>query len=217
MKPTKLIRLTPTDSYASFLELQSRLVNQRDPFINHLIIAEHPPVITLGRREHANYHKVQGDNQCQVYKVGRGGQATYHGPGQLCAYPIIDLHSITNGRMSNGLLHWYSDQLLNVLLATINNSLSFCSNTGVYVQSIGKVGFVGFQVSRWVSSFGVSVNVKRECLEGFKRIVPCGEPEMQIGCLEQIEEIGMERMEGRLVDAYCKAFETSINLMTNAE
>lgn len=170
MKLTKVIRLTPTDSYASFLDLQSQLVNQKDPFINHLIIAEHPPVITLGRREHANYHKIQSDNQCQVYKVGRGGQATYHGPGQLCAYPIIDLHSIKNGRMSNGLLHWYSNQLLNVLLATINNSTSFCSNTGVYVQSIGKVGFVGFQVSRWVSSFGMSVNVRRECLEGFKRI-----------------------------------------------
>lgn len=215
MKLTKLIRLTPTDSYASFLELQSRLVNQRDGFTNHLIIAEHPPVITLGRREHPNYDKVVNSSQCRVYKVGRGGQATYHGPGQLCAYPIIDLNGIVDERMSNGLLHWYSDQLLNLLLTTINNSMSFCSNTGVHVKSIGKVGFVGFQVSRWVTSFGISVNVRRECLEGFKGIVPCGKPEMQIGCLEQIEEIEMDRVERRFVDAYCKVFETSITRMKN--
>jgi lipoate-protein ligase B len=215
MRVTTLIRLGPNDSYASFLELQSRLINQGDPFINHLIIAKHQPVITLGRREHANYDKVaqSNDHRCPVYRVGRGGQATYHGPGQLCAYPIINLSDTCRERMPNGLLHWYSDQLQSVLLSTINHPSAYCCNGGVHVKSIGKVGFIGFQVSKWVTSFGMSVNVRRECLEGFKGIVPCGEPEMQIGCLEQIERgVGMEGVEGRLVDAYCKVFDTSFSI-----
>ena len=175
--------------YADFLRLQSALTQAviEDSQKAFLLIGEHEPIYTLGRREHDQFDVLSKRLSCRIARVPRGGQCTWHGPGQLVVYPICNLKVLAS-EQSTGLLHWYSERLQTFLLQVFRSlspqaSALEAKSTGVWING-RKAGFVGYHLSRWVTSFGVSINYRASTEEWFKHIVPCGEPDMPIGFLD---------------------------------
>lgn len=156
--------------YAQALAWQEALVKQRcqGEGVDTLLLLEHPPVFTLGRGGDERYLL----NPCRipVYRVGRGGEVTFHGPGQLVGYPIIDL--TRHGRD----VHAYLRALEAVLIATlIEYGLQAQRReglTGVWVEE-EKIASIGVGVRRWITSHGFALNVNTD-LSYFADIVPCG-------------------------------------------
>jgi lipoyl(octanoyl) transferase len=167
--------------YAAGLELQAELVRRRAAreIPDQLLLLEHPHVVTLGRG--ARPENVVADTArlaalgVPVFETGRGGDVTYHGPGQLVAYPIIDL---APDRCD---LHRYVRDLERVLLQVLEDfglrGHVVPARTGVWVRRgdlpEAKVGAIGVRVSRWITSHGIALNVHTD-LRYFDLIVPCG-------------------------------------------
>jgi lipoyl(octanoyl) transferase len=162
--------------YADGLALQERLVAQRKAgtLPDTLLLLEHEPVFTLGRnarREHVLLaEEVMRARGFELHEVGRGGDVTYHGPGQLVAYPIFDLAPDRKD------VHRYVRDLEEVMMRV-------CADYGLTAQRIpgrtgcwlgaAKVGAIGVRLSRWVTSHGLALNVNAD-LAPFGLIVPCG-------------------------------------------
>lgn len=170
-----------TVAYAEGLALQEDLVRRRaaNEIPDQLLLLEHPHVLTLGRagkREHvlAGRERLAALG-VEVFETGRGGDVTYHGPGQLVAYPILDL---APDRCD---LHRYVRDLERVLLATLEDygvrGHVVPGKTGVWVRRPGvpeaKVAAIGVRVARWITSHGIALNVAPD-LGYFRLIVPCG-------------------------------------------
>ena len=157
--------------YAAALDWQRRLAAQRIAGeLDHdvLLLLEHPPVITLGRASHGAH--VLNPQGIEVVEVERGGDVTFHGPGQLVGYPILDL---TAHRQD---LHWYLRMLetalieaLRVLDVPAERRTGF---TGVWTGG-RKIASLGVHVKQWVTWHGFALNVTTD-LRSFDRIVPCG-------------------------------------------
>ncbi len=155
--------------YADLHELQQRLVLARAANLlpNLLLTGEHPPVITLGRKTpHARDYPAGVD----VVKVERGGEATYHGPGQLVAYPIVHL---TQARRD---LHRFQRDLEEVGIRTLGDFDLVGERkegwTGVWCQG-KKLQSIGIAVRRWVTWHGLALNVNTD-LSTFRLFAPCG-------------------------------------------
>lgn len=138
-----------------------------------LIIVEHPRVFTLGRGGSVdNLLFNPGDeNTPDVIRVERGGEITWHGPGQLVAYPILDLDNHKRD------LHWYTEQLEESVIQLLSSEYDVDSgrsdvNTGVWVGT-NKIAAVGVTASRWITMHGISLNVNVD-MHDFGLIVPCG-------------------------------------------
>ena len=134
-----------------------------------LLLLEHPPVYTIGRGGDAAHLL---DPQAQVLRVDRGGDITWHGPGQVVGYPLVHL-----GRRGRDLHHWLcllEELLIRTLAAFAIPAGRRAGMTGVWSER-GKIGFVGVGVRRWVSLHGFSLNVCPD-LAAFNSIVPCGIP-----------------------------------------
>ncbi|MGM3304491.1 lipoyl(octanoyl) transferase LipB [Anabaena sp. WFMT] len=145
-----------------------------------LILLEHPPVYTLGKGANSEFIKFDIDkSEYDVHRVERGGEVTYHCPGQLVGYPILNLHRYRQD------LHWYLRQLEEVLIRVLANyGLSgdrIPGFTGVWLEGY-KVAAIGIKVSRWVTMHGFALNVCPD-LKGFERIVPCGIADKAVGSL----------------------------------
>jgi lipoyl(octanoyl) transferase len=168
-------------AYADGLRLQEELVRRRTEgaIPDQLLLVEHPHVLTLGRG--ARPENVLAGRErlaelgVEVHETGRGGDVTYHGPGQLVAYPILDL---APDRCD---LHRYVRDLERVLLGVLADygvrGHVVPGRTGVWVARAGlpeaKVGAIGVRVARWVTSHGIALNVRTD-LRWFGLIVPCG-------------------------------------------
>lgn len=157
--------------YREALELQRSLARDRiEGRLDHdvLVLLEHPPVVTLGRGSHAE-HVLRSDG-IDVVEVERGGDVTYHGPGQLVGYPIFDLKGFKQD------LHWY----LRTLEQALIHGLALLGipaernpgYTGVWTKG-RKIASIGVHVKQWVTWHGFALNVTTD-LGGFERIVPCG-------------------------------------------
>lgn len=139
-----------------------------------LLLVEHPPVITLGRlTDEANLRNVRATAQArgiEIHEIERGGDVTYHGPGQLVGYPIFDL------RQHRQDLHWYLRQLEQAIIAAIEPfGIKGSRNpgyTGVWVER-RKIASIGIHVKQWVTWHGFALNVTTD-LSYFDLIVPCG-------------------------------------------
>jgi lipoyl(octanoyl) transferase len=141
-----------------------------------LLLLEHPHVITLGvKADAARSHLIAtpdqlADRRVEVHETGRGGDITYHGPGQIVGYPILDL------RPDRCDVHKYVRDLEDVMIRT-------CGDFGVEGRRVAglsgawvgadKIGAIGVRISRWITSHGFAFNVTTD-LEFFKLIVPCG-------------------------------------------
>lgn len=156
--------------YEATARLQGDLVTRRraGEIGDTLLLLEHEPVVTLGRasREQAVYEH----NQLPVVETPRGGQATYHGPGQLVAYPILDLR---NHRLD---LHWYLRSLEQVVITALAELGLEARNiegfTGVWIGE-RKVCSIGVAVRGWVTYHGLALNVDCD-MNAFSMISPCG-------------------------------------------
>jgi lipoyl(octanoyl) transferase len=142
----------------------------------HLLLVEHdPPVITISRRPDARRHLVASDRQLQaagvqVAETDRGGDITYHGPGQLVVYPIFDLNVL--GLRLHGYMRFLEQVVIDLLRSYDIYGERDEGATGVWTQG-GKVCAMGVRISRWVTMHGLALNVAPE-LAHFDLIVPCG-------------------------------------------
>ncbi|MEO0539507.1 MAG: lipoyl(octanoyl) transferase LipB [Cyanobacteria bacterium P01_A01_bin.105] len=171
--------------YAQAWQWQQRQVAQRkdNPALpDGLLLLEHLPVYTLGHGSTTDFLKFDPMNSAvDLYRTERGGEVTYHCPGQLVGYPILNL------RRHHQDLHWYLRQLEGVLidvLATLGLAADRIEGlTGVWVDGC-KVAAIGIKVSRWITFHGFALNVCPD-LSGFERIVPCGIEDRAVGSLAQ--------------------------------
>ena len=177
MTPRLLVAHLGRRRYGDVLALQRALAAQRlDGSIadDLLLLVEHEPVVTLGRGTEASSLPLSPDEivrrGTEVFDVERGGDVTWHGPGQLVGYPILDLR----GHRED--LHWYLRTLENVLIDALE-SLGIPADrqpgrTGVWTAG-RKIASIGVHAKRWVTFHGFALNVTNT-LDGFELIVPCG-------------------------------------------
>lgn len=184
-------------SYDDGLKLQAQLVEERrsGAIPDTLLLLEHPPVITLGvKTRQGPKHIVASSEQLAhegvtVHETGRGGDVTYHGPGQLVGYPILDLAAEGNVRKD---VHRYVRDLEEVLIQTAAafsiEATRVTGLTGVWVGPSGreeKLAAIGVRISRWITSHGFALNVSTN-LDHFNLIVPCGIADRGVTSLEQL-------------------------------
>ncbi len=170
--------------YAKALEWQRGLAQARiERRIPHdlLLLLEHPPVVTLGRNAHAAHLLRPPPAGVDVFEVERGGDVTFHGPGQLVGYPILDLTAYKQD------LHWY----LRTLEQALIDALAILGipaernpgYTGVWTRG-RKIASIGIHVKQWVTWHGFALNVTTD-LAHFDRIVPCGIPGVVMTSVER--------------------------------
>ena len=145
-----------------------------------LFLLEHSPVYTIGRTRNQSSLGNSSRLPHPVHEINRGGQATYHGPGQLVGYPILDLRNY--GKDLHAYLRLIEKSLISVLnefgvVATAREGL-----TGVWVQD-RKIASIGVGVRKWVSMHGFALNVTPESLPAFLHITPCGLDGVTTTCL----------------------------------
>jgi lipoyl(octanoyl) transferase len=201
--------------YDEALALQRELVEARRAgrIGDTLLLVEHPHVLTLGvRGDGGRSHILATDDSLvargvAVYETGRGGDITYHGPGQLVGYPIIDL------KPDRCDVHRYVRDLEDVLMRTAATYGVEAGRveglTGVWVGR-DKLAAIGVRIARWITSHGFALNVTTD-LEYFSLIVPCGIADRGVTSLARLLGRPVDTLEltGRIVDSFAKVF--SIN------
>ena len=163
-------------AYDPCTELQRELLEQvskgNEP--DTLLLVEHDPVVTLG----AGYHEANlllspeqfAERGVQIAHTGRGGDVTYHGPGQLVLYPIFDL--TRHGKDLHLWLRSLEQAMIDLLAKLQIQARRFPPHTGVWIGN-GKVAAIGIQVRKWISMHGIALNCDND-LAPFGWIVPCG-------------------------------------------
>ncbi len=196
--------------YARAWDLQRRLVELRkvEAIPDVLLLCEHPHVITLGRngkREHlrASDHALR-QMGVEFYATDRGGDVTYHGPGQLVGYPILDLKQVKRDVAA------YMRSLEEVLIRVASDFGLMADRipglTGVWVGG-EKLAAMGVHISRWVTSHGFALNVNAD-LKYFDLIVPCGLAARRATSLEALlgQRVAMAEVESSVVKHFGEVF-----------
>ncbi|HKG08507.1 MAG TPA: lipoyl(octanoyl) transferase LipB [Pedobacter sp.] len=172
---------------------------------NYLIFCEHPHVYTLGKSGHPENLLLdeQGlnDKQATYYKINRGGDITYHGPGQLVGYPILDLDNFFTD------IHLYLRTLEEAIILTLRDygieAGRYPGYTGVWLDADNKkarkISAMGVRCSRWVTMHGFAFNVNAD-LDYFKNIIPCGIEDKAVTSMqaELGRELNMEEVKEKL-------------------
>ncbi|CAK9178580.1 unnamed protein product [Ilex paraguariensis] len=166
----------------SIVEERKTLAQRNEDHSDTLIILQHHPVYTLGSgstEDHLNFELK--DAPFDVYRTERGGEVTYHGPGQLVMYPIINLRCF---KMD---LHWYLRTLEEVVIRVLSSTFSIKASrleglTGVWVGD-EKLAAIGIRVSQWIAYHGLALNVTTD-LTPFQWIVPCGIQDRRVGSIK---------------------------------
>lgn len=170
-----------------------------------LLLLEHPSVYTLGQGASLEFVKFDlTQTEYELHRVERGGEVTYHYPGQLVGYPILNLRYYKQD------LHWYLRQLEEVLIQTLAQlgvKGDRCSGmTGVWVEDY-KVAAIGVKVSRWITMHGFALNIYPDP-KGFERIVPCG-LDRSVGCLQQfLPQIDHVQVRHAVIGSFTEVFQT---------
>lgn len=183
-----------TVPYQAAWDLQRRLVEARHAGAvpDVLLLLEHPHTFTIGRR--GDDSQVLASPQhlaslgATVIEVDRGGLATYHGPGQLVGYPILDLRP--RGREVHSHLRNLEEALINLLRETGIPAQRVPQKTGVWVGD-RKIASIGVRFSRWISSHGFALNVTTD-LSYFAHIVPCGMPAVTMTSVSRESSVAQE-------------------------
>ena len=198
--------------YGEALDLQKELVEERRAgrVPDLLMLLQHPPVITLGVRRDSRSHITASEEQLamhgvEVHEAGRGGDVTYHGPGQIVGYPILDL------RPDRCDVHRYVRDLEQVMIRV-------CADYGISAHRVDgfsgawvgteKIGAIGVRISRWITSHGFAFNVNTR-LEDFQLIVPCGIADRGVTSLGKLlgEELSIEEVEDRFIRRFAEVFD----------
>ncbi len=182
--------------------LQDRLVNPSLPDI--LLLVQHPPVYTLGTGANLDFLKFDPlTTNYEIHRIERGGEVTYHCPGQLVGYPILNLCYYQQD------LHWYLRQLEVVILKLLAlyqlPGYRIPGFTGVWLEG-HKIAAIGIKVKRWITMHGFSINVCPD-LSGFDKIVPCGIEGKPVGSLVQFRpDLTIEQVRLDLPPIFAQVF-----------
>jgi lipoyl(octanoyl) transferase len=196
--------------YADGLALQRAIVEERqhNRVDDVLLLLEHPHVLTLGARGGRSHILASLDQLAQrkiaIHETGRGGGITYHGPGQLVGYPIVDL------KPDRCDVHRYVRDLEEVIiLAAADYGITAARVPGLTGAWVGgeKLAAIGVRIARWVTSHGFALNVGTD-LDCFKLIVPCGIADRGVTSLERLlgRPVEREDVEDRLISHFCDVF-----------
>ena len=220
MRPLQVRRLGQVP-YAEGLELQHALVEERrDGRIpDTLLLLQHPHVVTIGVKKEGRSHILATPERLsslgvEVFETGRGGDVTYHGPGQLVGYPIVDLNPDRRD------VHRYVRDLEEVMIRV-------CAGYGVTAGRVKgfsgawvgdtKIGAIGVRISRWITSHGFAFNVTTD-VAFFDLIVPCGIVDRGVTSLaaQLGREPSMGEVEDRFVEQFAAVFDRTVDAATPA-
>jgi len=171
-------------SFADALKLQEEIVAQKrqDRSVpDQLLMLEHDPVYTIGRTPDQSSLLDAKKLPHPLFTINRGGQATYHGPGQLMGYPIVDLRRC--GQDLHRYLRWIEDLLLRTLRIFNITARTRSGLTGVWVED-RKIASIGVGVRHWITMHGFALNVCGD-LSPFDQIVPCGIKDVTMTSIEK--------------------------------
>ena len=210
------VRRLGTVGYEDGLELQRSLVEDRkaDRVGDLLLLLQHPPVVTLGVRGDGGRANIVATDErlrelgVDVQETGRGGDVTYHGPGQIVGYPILDL------KPDRCDVHRYVRDIEEVMIRG-------CAGYGVTAGRIQgltgawlgteKIGAIGVRISRWITSHGFAFNVQTD-LSHFQLIVPCGISDRGVTSLSRAlgRPVDIPEVEDALVRHFADVFERAV-------
>jgi lipoyl(octanoyl) transferase len=207
------VRRLGTMSYPEALAMQRALVEERraDRVPDLLLLLQHPAVITLGVKGDGGRSNVVAPPDrlselgIAVEETGRGGDVTYHGPGQIVGYPIVDL------RPDRQDVHRYVRDLEEVMIRTCADygldAGRIAGLTGTWIGA-EKVGAIGVRISRWITSHGFAFNVSTR-LDHFQLIVPCGIADRGVTSLEKAtgRAIPIDEAEDRMIEHFGAVFD----------
>ena len=187
--------------------------------MQHLLFVEHPHVYTLGKSGKENNLLINGNFLKSIgasfFKTDRGGDITYHGPGQIVGYPIIDLNALGIG------VKQYVKTLENVIIATLKDynidGILMEGATGVWIENVmagkpGKICAIGVKVSRGITMHGFALNVNSD-LRYFSYINPCGFTDRTVTSMELLlgHKLNMEEVKYKLKKYFADYFKVEIN------
>jgi lipoyl(octanoyl) transferase len=206
--------------YDEALALQRRLVEERraERVPDLLLLLQHPPVITVGVKGDGGRSNIIASGErleslgISVHESGRGGDVTYHGPGQIVGYPIVDL------RPDRCDVHRYVRDVEDVMIRVCADyGVSACrikGLTGAWIEGAEgaeKIGAIGVRISRWITSHGFAFNVSPN-LDHFRLIVPCGIGDRGVTSLEKASgrHVSIADVEAAFVRRFAETFDRRI-------
>ena len=192
--------------YKSVLSLQKKLQKQRisGNTKDTLILVEHEPVYTLGKNANRHHLLQSRDKSVEVYNIERGGDVTFHGPGQLVGYPILDLRNYKKS------VSWYM-RTLEELTIRVLKEFDIKGNrikglTGVWVEN-KKIAAQGVRISRWVTMHGFSINVCPQ-LSYYDGIIPCGIFNYDVTSMEEClnKKLSIKKIKNSVSEIFLELF-----------
>jgi len=202
--------------YEEALALQRRLVEERkaERVPDLLLLLQHPPVITLGVKGDGGRANIVATPErldalgISIHETGRGGDVTYHGPGQIVGYPIVDL------RPDRCDVHRYVRDVEDVMIRVCADygvrAGRIKGLTGAWVEA-EKIGAIGVRIARWITSHGFAFNVSTD-LDHFRLIVPCGISDRGVTSLEKAtgRRVSIAEVEDTFVRRFAETFERRV-------
>ena len=192
--------------YNDTWKLQKKLQSKRilGEIEDHLLLVEHPPVFTLGKNA-SKQHIINNSENVSIIQTDRGGNITFHGPGQLVCYPILDLNHYKRS------ITWYMRELEQLIIDVLGEYDIKASRkkglTGTWVKD-KKIAALGVRISRWVTMHGFSLNINPD-LNFYKKIIPCGIKEYGVTSMAKImgnEVPSMDEVKGKMTKHFTKNF-----------
>ena len=190
-----LRRLGLSDYEPVWRAMQAFTDTRDESSIDELWLVQHPPVFTQGQAGKAEHVLAPGN--IPVIQVDRGGQVTYHGPGQIVAYPLVDIRRKNIGVRE--FVHRIEEAIIDVLAGYGVKGERIPGAPGIYVDG-EKIASLGLRVRRGRTFHGLAFNIEMD-LEPFQRINPCGYSGLRVTCLSQLATVNFEEAEARLVES----------------
>ena len=192
--------------YKSVLSLQKKLQKQRiaGNIKDTLILVEHEPVYTLGKNSNRDHLLQSRDKSVEVYNTERGGEVTFHGPGQLVGYPILDLRNYKKS------VSWYMRTLEELTIRVLKEfdikGSRIKGLTGVWVEN-KKIAAQGVRISRWVTMHGFSINVCPQ-LSYYDGIIPCGIFDYDVTSMEEClnKKLSVKKIKNSVSEIFLELF-----------
>ena len=192
--------------YNDTWKLQKKLQSKRilGEIEDHLLLVEHPPVFTLGKNA-SKQHIINNLEDVSIIQTDRGGNITFHGPGQLVCYPILDLNHYKRS------ITWYMRELEQLIINVLSEYDIKASRkkglTGTWVKD-KKIAALGVRISRWVTMHGFSLNINPD-LNFYRNIIPCGIKEYGVTSMAKImgnEVPSMDEVKTKMTKHFTKNF-----------
>jgi lipoyl(octanoyl) transferase len=199
-------------SYNNVWNLQKNLFNEvtQNRNQNYLILTEHHPIITLGKssdgKNIVTNQNILESNNIDVIEIDRGGDVTFHGPGQIVGYPILNLNEFKKD------INWYLRSIEEVIILTLRHFGISAGRikdfTGVWINN-QKICAIGIKVTRWITMHGFALNVSTQ-LDYFNHIVPCGLSDKTVTSMQEVSK--HDFLLKSVKQSICESFKTVFNV-----